>query len=179
MNKIQTLAEYQQLANRTCPDLGTNQLNELHMWLGVVTEIGETLDIFKKFIAYKKPMDLVNLGEELADQCWYSANNAIRTMDELIEPDFLTEVTVLLKQDGNTKEDVVCYLFADFLDTSREHDCQRVFDIAFTVCELYEIDFWQILTNNITKLQIRYPEKFTEALALNRDLEAERKELEK
>ena len=49
MNKIQTLAEYQQLANRTCPDLGTNQLNELHMWLGVVTEIGETLDIFKKF----------------------------------------------------------------------------------------------------------------------------------
>ena len=125
-------------------------------------------------------MDLVNLGEELADQCWYSANNAIRTKNELIEPDFLTEVTIFLeKENPSTKEEVVCYLFADFLDSSREHDCQRVFDIAFTICEMYGLDFWQILTNNITKLQIRYPEKFTEDAALNRDLKAERKELEK
>lgn len=184
MNKIQTLAEYQQLASRTCPDLGTNQRNELHMWLGIVTEIGETLDIFKKFIAYNKSMDLINLGEELADQCWYAANNSLRVAEPLIEPDFLTEVTLLLTPNeigsiAATKEEVACYLYTDFLDSSQEHNCQRVFDIAFTICDLYEIDFWQALTNNIAKLQVRYPEKFTNEAALNRDLDAERVELEK
>ena len=35
------------------------------------------------------------------------------------------------------------------------------------------------MTNNISKLQVRYPEKYTNEAALNRDLAAERVELEK
>ena len=51
--------------------------------------------------------------------------------------------------------------------------------ICMGICEVLNIDFWQALTNNISKLQVRYPEKFTEEAALNRDLAAERVELEK
>jgi len=35
------------------------------------------------------------------------------------------------------------------------------------------------MENNINKLRVRYPEKFTEENALNRNLELERKVLEK
>ena len=46
------------------------------MRLGIFTECGELLDIFKKNLAYKKPIDLVNLGEEIADIAWYLVNEA-------------------------------------------------------------------------------------------------------
>jgi NTP pyrophosphatase (non-canonical NTP hydrolase) len=39
-------------------------------------------------------------------------------------------------------------------------------------------DFGVILDKNIRKLKIRYPEQFTDTNAENRDLQAERKELE-
>ena len=36
----------------------------------------------------------------------------------------------------------------------------------------------QALQNNIDKLRVRYPDKFSEELAINRNLEMERKELD-
>ena len=54
-----------------------------------------------------------------------------------------------------------------------------VVGICMGICEVLNIDFWQALTNNISKLQVRYPEKYTNEAALNRDLAAERVELEK
>jgi hypothetical protein len=47
------------------------------------------------------------------------------------------------------------------------------------IASWFDLDFFQCLTNNIDKLKVRYPEKFTEEAAQNRDLEAERVELEK
>lgn len=46
------------------------------------------------------------------------------------------------------------------------------------LCTLMNINLNHELAKNIAKLKIRYPEKFTEEDALNRDLEAERKVLE-
>ena len=46
--------------------------------------------------------------------------------------------------------------------------------LGFTKEELYKS-----LENNINKLKVRYPESFSEELAINRNLEQERKELEK
>jgi len=45
-------------------------------------------------------------------------------------------------------------------------------------CTLNGFDFYRIIENNIEKLRTRYPEKFTEESANNRDLQAERKVLE-
>lgn len=47
------------------------------------------------------------------------------------------------------------------------------------LCRLMDIDMEKILENNIDKLRVRYPEKFTNEHAINRNLYAERKELEK
>jgi NTP pyrophosphatase (non-canonical NTP hydrolase) len=45
----------------------------LHAAMGMATEAGEMLDALKKHIFYGKPLDEVNLLEEVGDSFWYSA----------------------------------------------------------------------------------------------------------
>lgn len=52
---------------------------------------------------------------------------------------------------------------------------QKIYDLSVAL----EVDFYKGLERNINKLKVRFPEKFTQENALNRDLESERKELEK
>lgn len=67
-----TLNEYQSLALRTAPD-ATPAHDLLHAGLGFATEGGEFLDVLKKEHAYGKPIDRVNLKEEIGDMIWYAA----------------------------------------------------------------------------------------------------------
>lgn len=92
----------------------------LHVAMGLVTEAGEFTDQLKKHIFYGKPIDEVNLIEELGDSSWY----------ERIGTDAL------------------------------------------------EIKFLDMLQRNIDKLRARFPEKFTEERAENRNLSREREILE-
>ena len=43
----------------------------LHGGMGAVTESGELLDALKKYIYYGKPLDKVNIKEEMGDLFWY------------------------------------------------------------------------------------------------------------
>lgn len=56
---------------KRCGDEETIDL--LHAAMGVSTEAGELLDVLKKFLAYGKPMDKVNILEECGDIEWYLA----------------------------------------------------------------------------------------------------------
>jgi NTP pyrophosphatase (non-canonical NTP hydrolase) len=118
---------YDNLALRTEAPSSIDALNRLawehrkiHAILGMMTELGEFSDPFKKFIYYGKPIDRTNAIEELGDLLWYVA------------------------------------IAANALNT--------------TISEVQRV--------NIEKLSKRYPEKFTEFLAVNRDLDAERETLE-
>ena len=64
---------YQKKAFRTNANLGSRNENNLHMILGMLTELGELADAFKKFMAYGKEIDWVNVEEELFDAMWYVA----------------------------------------------------------------------------------------------------------
>ena len=66
--------EYMPLARRTCVRLPTQLLDDMHYTMGMVTEVGELLDVFKKHLAYGKPIDWVNVKEEVGDFLWYLAN---------------------------------------------------------------------------------------------------------
>jgi NTP pyrophosphatase (non-canonical NTP hydrolase) len=92
----------------------------LHCAIGCSTEAGELLDAFKKHIFYGKPLDKVNVGEEIADMMWYITNLA----------------------------------------------------------RLSGLDVELLLQSNINKLRVRFPDKFTEEAAANRNLNAERTALE-
>jgi NTP pyrophosphatase (non-canonical NTP hydrolase) len=112
--------EYQNKAQRTLASLPSELENNLHMMLGMQTEVAELSDVFKKHLAYGKDIDWVNIKEELGDLMWYIAN----------------------------------------------------------FCNINDIDIEEVMQTNIDKLRVRYPEKFTQENALNRDLETERKILE-
>jgi NTP pyrophosphatase (non-canonical NTP hydrolase) len=114
------LLEYQQLAERTCARLDSLSDDNMHMLMGMSTEVGELTDVFKKNLAYNKDIDWVNVEEELADILWYIVNFAT----------------------------------------------------------LNQLNLTQAMENNINKLKVRYPEKFSEVLAENRDLVKERATLE-
>lgn len=188
MKKIESFKEYINLASRTLPDLGSRKDNIIHMEMGLETEKGEFLDVFKKFHAYKKPIDWVNVGEELADYLWYSAglitfslkyDNPEESLDDLevkIQKHFKYLETNFSKDAIKTKEEpvIIALNFHRKLDSSIE-DISKI----YYYCLYADLDFWQILTNNIEKLKIRFPEKFTEDKALNRDLDSEREQLEK
>lgn len=112
--------DYQQKAARTCAKIDGAIMDDLHMVLGMQTEVAEIADVYKKTIAYKKPLDFVNIKEEIGDVMFYIAN----------------------------------------------------------LCNMNGWDLREILATNISKLEARYPEKFTEDLALNRNLSKERGILE-
>lgn len=63
------------------------QLNALHMAVGVAGEAGELLDAVKKYAIYNKPADLENIIEELGDLEFYMQgirNAFLLTRDQCI-----------------------------------------------------------------------------------------------
>lgn len=112
---------YQEKAARTLSTCETPILDDLHMVLGMQTEVAEIADNYKKHIAYGRELDDVNTKEELGDSIWYMAN----------------------------------------------------------LCNIKGWDLRDILETNIKKLEARYPEKFTNEKATNRDLIKEREILER
>lgn len=94
--------------------------NLLHAALGLCTESSEFADGIKKHVFYGKPIDRVNLIEELGDLAWYMS----LAMNEL------------------------------------------------------DVTWEEVWETNIAKLEKRYPDKFTEEAANNRDLDGERAVLE-
>lgn len=60
----------------------------LHAVVGISTEAGELLDVAKKAMFYGKPVDYVNLDEEMGDVLWYIAiyaNQRGTTIEKLAE----------------------------------------------------------------------------------------------
>lgn len=117
--KRMDIEQYKKDSERTLIDKG-HELNLLHAAMGIGTEAGEILDAFKRKLFYGKPLDVVNVKEEIGDIMWY--------------------VAILLRE--------------------------------------LDLDFEEILQLNIDKLRARFPDKFTEEKALNRDLDTERQILE-
>lgn len=56
----------------------------LHGAIGITTESGEIMDAIKKHIFYGKPLDKVNLIEEIGDVMWYCAL-ILRELDTTFE----------------------------------------------------------------------------------------------
>jgi NTP pyrophosphatase (non-canonical NTP hydrolase) len=68
------IKQYQKESVRTMAKLEGRYIDNLHMVLGMITEVGELADVFKKEMAYGKPVDWVNVKEEIGDVMFYIAN---------------------------------------------------------------------------------------------------------
>lgn len=172
-----TIKEYQEQAFRTCASLGDLRLDLSHMTLGLMSEL----------IEFKRATDEVNEREELADIMWYIANYCnLRgyNLDFLAEQslqmssaetDFYIKLTLHISSLSDLVKKYVAY--GKEIDAMLE--MEFVGALAKLILDYPMFNSKRDLQNNIDKLKVRYPEKFTTENAINRDLEQERKELEK
>ena len=72
----------------------------LHGGIGIATESGEILDQLKKHIYYGKPLDKVNLKEEIGDVLWYCAL-LLRELDSTFEEVAETNINKLRARFGD------------------------------------------------------------------------------
>lgn len=168
--------EYQDKAGRTCPslDLNDNTKDLAHMGLGLGSELAELLDAF---IA----KDKVNIGEEVADCFWYLANYcsfrgySLKELDGNPQAGKNVDYYVFMLQDLIKKN----MAYGKHINNGEE--IEYLSNIKYcleTICIDAELDVFRQLDKNIAKLELRFPHKFTQEKAINRDTDAERKILE-
>lgn len=195
-----TTAEHVNYAIRTLPDLGKDKetqtqiivseeigmkLNLSHMALGLAGELGEIVNCTGTELKLK--IDTVNLAEELGDQYWYLScycylrNVPVPDGDNLkldIENDLCFE---LLISSISELVDLVKRFVAYNKEIDRAKELETVYNI-YVALKLFEsaygLEGSSIREKNIHKLKVRYPAKYSDNLAVNRDTDAERKVLE-
>lgn len=176
------LKDYQEATKRTMKDLGY-QLDICHMIMGMTSELYE-IDEAK---------DVINLGEEYTDIFWYLSNYCNLIGVDLSQTkgftfgkynnklDYCGEYILKLQSSISKLADIekkeMVYKKVRTLDEKLE----KVIEVMEALSDCYthdEINPYDAMQKNIDKLRKRFPEKFTEDLANNRNLEKERKALE-
>lgn len=178
------LIHYQEKSIRTLKRLESKDLDIVHMKLGLVTEIGELADAYKRFIAYDKAIDIVNIKEEIGDLMWYLCNlgNVLEIEFSNFENHFNHEKKMkCLEVPSEEMILIINIKISDLIDSTTvfEFNLFTIYYSLMFLCLKNGINFNECLQMNYDKLFARYPEKFTNEQALNRDLEKERDELEK
>jgi NTP pyrophosphatase (non-canonical NTP hydrolase) len=184
------LKEYQKETKRTFAykeePISETIADMLHCAIGISTEAAELHEAF-----VKDEIDIVNIGEEIADQAWYMSNLA-RFIKIKVAVDFFVEDIDNFRTQGWYINNSV-KLAGELIDIFKRHIYYgKPLHMSNLVSKLKEInvnlqlmsdtlglDFSMLLDKNIAKLRIRFPKRFTQEQSENRDLDAERKELEK
>ncbi|MCI4437579.1 MAG: hypothetical protein JHC33_12300 [Ignisphaera sp.] len=201
--------EYQDLAMRTNNDKGLRR-NRLHAVTGIVTELGELIDAYKRNIWYGTALDTTNVTEEVGDILWYIAllSYCIKSDALTLEPipDYFNPFTAsaLSEDEPTDNERILVQLLNCSLDAGKlalfvsdefisnipsqgsveEFHAQidmQLFTLHTGLREfsaLAEVDMEKAAEINIAKLKARYPGKFTEEAAINRNTVTERNLLE-
>jgi len=179
------LKDYTPLALVTV-DRGTWQHDVEHAVLGMITEAAELADVEKRRMAYGKPIDRINVIEEVGDCLWY-VNLLCTAVGYPLRPyqirgcrDFFGEVSTLASTAA------ACAATLEVAGETLTWD-QRVELLTLVegyigalglIAERFDVTLEEAAGVNIAKLQKRYPDGFTAHAALNRNLGAERSVLE-
>lgn len=186
-------SEYKEQVKRTLPDMGSFNdnpiiLNSIHMVLGMFSEVYELEEGIRNG-------DEINVAEELTDIAWYICNycnvrgiepvvSLIANVDEVDADRLIANKERMVEamselQDYDKKE--FAYTKLETLEIAKKRHI-LVNTIINNLDSCYTnagIDCEKAMQNNIDKLRKRFPNKFNNEDANNRNLEIERKELEK
>lgn len=156
----------------------------LHGVIGILTEMDEMLENYKD-----DKFDSINIVEETGDIFWYLAllsrelnmDTLCSSIEEPIEKD-PREIIILIIIDSLRLLDILkkkLYYNKEISDVIFTSLVKSIMVKLFNFVNVYNTDLGKILDTNIDKLRERYPDKFNSNLAINRNLENERKILEK
>lgn len=157
----------------------------LHCLLGISSELGELESALKKHIGYGKELDLVNVKEEIGDLLYFIFRLNTFFENRLSVEESKDYVIILTPSKFDNYSLIqVCNKIREFSFRSIDLMDKNYFDnkslfIAFSnVFVLIKYfgftDIYDIMTTNIRKLAVRFPDKFDSYLVSNRDLDKER-----
>jgi NTP pyrophosphatase (non-canonical NTP hydrolase) len=138
-----------------------------HAHMGMITEVGEIVDCFKKHYIYGKPLDLVHLEEEIGDCYWYLnllANVTKNPMGAALD---------FIGSDKKSGDELILYLFkmaanAGSIAEGYMSPAYLQVQLEF-MCYNFDIDLSKCLERNVAKLAARYGDKYSDYMALHRD----------
>lgn len=169
---------YQEQSKRTCASLGDEKLDLAHMTLGMGSELSELQHAIEKG-------DVVNVGEELADYQWYLSNYTRLRGYEYMEyspakhGDTFMNLELFIKTSQLQDMTKKYVAYGKVIDEDSEREL--IAEVSAIISRIYidfELDESEYLQKNIDKLRARFPDLFDAELAINRDIETERKILE-
>ena len=194
MTKLTSFTEFQPLALRTEAKIDSVKTSKRLLIALLVANVAtaEILDAIKKQVFYKNDKKLL---EKTAEHTQQLADMAQLIKDEFVEgelgPDsFNDEIEVnsrvfhallgIITEAGELSDALLNAVTGGGIDAVNLQE-EATGDMGWYRAILNDelgLDEYQGLTNVINKLRTRYPDKFTNELAANRNLEAERKHLE-
>ena len=171
--------EFQESSKRTLAKLASKKEDLSHMVMGICSEISELEEAISK-------NDRNGIGEELADIQWYISNynNIIGTEyvgNDTVSSDNIEMLIKLLYSQCSLLQDLVKKYLAynkEINSSVEKSILYNIEGILIAIYNLYGISCEEYMEKNILKLKARYPDKFENTLALNRNLEVERNILE-
>lgn len=181
--------EYTPLALRTVkPHEHKQQM--VHALLGLITEVGELTDSVKRHVVYLKPLDKVNLVEEVGDIFWYlnlymtEARLASVLVDVVVgsmDAEVVKAAVECVQQPWKLAESVIMLsaivgglcVPEDERGVSDREVVETIVAVLCLFIAVADSDLNTVLTKNIDKLALRYGDKYTDYKALNRDVAAE------
>ena len=182
--------EYAPLALRTVKWLPTADKDLEHAQVGMVTELGELFDAWKKVAVHGKVVDNVNAIEEIGDVFWYvnllwevigeTPEDLQLLWDESIKPetmDIISQRVIDILADLHIMTSNILSLSLEDTDLIKEELVPYFFAINRLIAAT-GFDVSDALDKNIRKLAKRYGDKYSDQAALIRDLEVERQTLE-
>lgn len=166
-------------------------MDMLHCAIGIQTECGELLSNLKD----KTYINEINKIEEIGDIMWYVSNllnfmkkdfpksaykfNNGNMLDlSVMANEISSEILDVFKKHIFYKNTLNQEIF-DNLKQSIMIKITLLIDVIYSICQKSNLTIEYCCEKNIAKLRIRYPEKFTNELANNRNVESEQNELKK
>lgn len=154
-----------------------------------IISCSKLVDALKKRIFYGKNIDIKKIDEDtgkIRDKESYLISNSYGSLDNFTlksKEQFRTIHSIFGMQTevSELAEQVFCSLSGDKeIDVVNiKEEIGDLFWYIAIICDVFNLKFEDILISNVEKLTKRYGEKFTEEKAINRNLEEERKILEK
>lgn len=173
------LKEYTGYAIRTAATptpCDERELNIVHFLIGVQTEVNELI---------LESTEPYQLKEEIGDLLWYcalGANTIGLTLDDIellpiddVDPEVYLQIVAMNCCD--TAKRMIFYR-----KPIEDHEVAQLIGFVLSTVErllnLYRLDYEEVMEANIEKLRVRYPDKYTDFHALNRNLLKEKRVLE-
>lgn len=133
------------------------------------SDVAQELDDIKKSLFYGRN----NLNIMNEEGCSHAAS--------IVKPDAIHGIIGIATESGELVESVIKSL-VNGKEIDRVNLSEEIGDVLWYVallCNTFGLSIENIMQQNIDKLKLRFPEKFTEEKANDRDLELERQLLEK